>query len=313
MRRLATIIAALLLAFAAVPTANAITDGAPDGDEHPMVGQLLFFVPDAADDRFEDADVGGWFTCTGTLIDADTVLTAGHCTFAVGLDGASTTADGADGNGGNDIWFNALEAPDFDALPAAADFVDLPDGNQQRYDAAVAALNADPNWYRGTASSHPDYTDAAFVLADVGSVGLDGSIALSEYGDVVSQSGYLDQFATRRGLSKQEFTAVGYGLAAGFPYFAGGDTRKQADMQLVSVTGAYGLGGVSVTFSSSPRGRDGAGGTCFGDSGGPVFEEGTNLIVAVTSFGISFNCVEPGGYYRLDTEGAQGFVGGLVP
>ena len=79
-------------------------------------------------------------------------------------------------------------------------------------------------------------------------------------------------------------------------------------MKLVSLRGAYGLAPISVTFSSNPG--QGKGGTCFGDSGGPVFEAGTTTIVAVTSFGVTLNCVEPGGFYRIDTPSAQAFING---
>ena len=70
----ALVIGALLLA--PVLPASAIVGGAPDRGEHPYVGQLLFYVPNAVDSRFDDP--GGWFNCTGTLIDANTVVTAGH-------------------------------------------------------------------------------------------------------------------------------------------------------------------------------------------------------------------------------------------
>jgi secreted trypsin-like serine protease len=43
------------------------------------------------------------------------------------------------------------------------------------------------------------------------------------------------------------------------------------------------------------------GGTCFGDSGGPLFLEDTNIIVGVTSYGINQNCAGTGGSYRIDT------------
>ena len=98
----------------------------PDGGEHPYVGELLFFVPDAADPRFDDP--GGWFTCTGTLMSSTIVVTAGHCTFGVGLNGESTTDDGADtdaahgGVGGNDVWISFAAAPNFDILPPSSTF-----------------------------------------------------------------------------------------------------------------------------------------------------------------------------------------------
>jgi hypothetical protein len=300
MRKLLTLAFALVLMLTLSAPAGAITDGSPDGDQHPMVGQLLFFVPDAIDDRFDDP--GSWFTCSGTLLNATLVLTAGHCTFAVGEDGESTTEGGGDGNGGNDVWLNFEEEPDFSILTPSSTFV--PDGNDDRYDSWSTSLNSSTEWIRGTATSHDDYQDAAFFLADAGIVELDVGVVLDDYGAVAPED-YLEQFATRRGPD-QRFTAVGYGLERGFPRFGGGDTRMQATMKLVSLRGAYGLGGTSATFSSNPG--QGKGGTCFGDSGGPVFDASTFTIVAVSSFGITFNCVEPGGFYRVDTEDSQDFI-----
>jgi secreted trypsin-like serine protease len=44
------------------------------------------------------------------------------------------------------------------------------------------------------------------------------------------------------------------------------------------------------------------GGTCFGDSGGPVFFGGddSNLLVGVTSYGLNSQCAGTGGVYRID-------------
>jgi secreted trypsin-like serine protease len=65
---LATAAAGLLLAF--TTGANAITNGAPDGNGHPEVGALL------AQQAFPD---GTWEECTGTLIAPRVFLTAEHC------------------------------------------------------------------------------------------------------------------------------------------------------------------------------------------------------------------------------------------
>ncbi|HEX6987304.1 MAG TPA: hypothetical protein VF170_18140, partial [Planctomycetaceae bacterium] len=66
MRRKLTILAALVGVLAFAAPVGAITNGSADGDEHRYVGELLFFVPDYEDSRFDDP--GGWFTCSGTLM-----------------------------------------------------------------------------------------------------------------------------------------------------------------------------------------------------------------------------------------------------
>jgi hypothetical protein len=50
----------------------------------------------------------------------------------------------------------------------------------------------------------------------------------------------------------------------------------------------------------------GTGGTCFGDSGGPVFLNGE--IVAVTSYGYTNNCRYLGGYQRVDIAVSQDWL-----
>lgn len=313
MRRVSTLIGLAALILATAIPVGAITSGEPDEGEHPQVGQLLFFVPDAIDSRFDDP--GGWFSCSGTLIDDQVVLTAGHCTFAVGLDGESTNPGGdpaadtnddgvADnGTGGNDVWVSFEEEPDFSILPPSSGFV--PDRNDERYEAWRDALNGSDEWHRGTAHPHPDYNELTFLLADAGVVELMSDPGVTAVG-ALPTLGYLDQFQTAP-RHETLFTAVGYGLNSGFPTFGGGDTREKADMMLISLKGTYGVPtGTVAVFSSSP-GK--GGGTCFGDSGGPVFQEDTNLIVAVTSFGVTFNCVEPGGYYRIDQADDLAFIG----
>ncbi|MDH3731695.1 MAG: trypsin-like serine protease [Acidimicrobiia bacterium] len=303
MRRLITLAFALGLMLSLAAPAGAITNGSPDSGEHPYVGELLFYVPDAIDDRFNDP--GGWFTCTGTLIEEMIVLTAGHCTFAIGLNGASTTEGDGDGNGGNDVWINFEEVPDFEILDPSSSFG--PDGNAARYAQWSAALNGSSEWHQGTATSHTDYSDPAFFLADAGILELASDPGIDEWATLAPLD-HLDQYSTRRDPTKR-FTAVGYGLETGFPTFLGGDTRMQAEMKLVSLRGAYGAGkGISAAFSSNAS--QGKGGTCFGDSGGPLFDG--DLLVAVTSFGISFNCVEPGGFYRIDQEDDASFIGGFI-
>src|ERR1700738_4832308 len=60
---------AALIASIASP-AWAITNGSPDGADHPEVGALI------ADKAYPD---GTWSYCTGTLISPTVFLTAAHC------------------------------------------------------------------------------------------------------------------------------------------------------------------------------------------------------------------------------------------
>ena len=161
MRKTLSLAAALIAALAIAAPVGAITNGAPDGGEHPYVGELLFYVPDAPSSRF--ADPGSWFTCSGTLLSPTVMVTAGHCTFGVGKNSVSTTHDGADtdaahgGVGGNDVWVSFAEVPNFDILPPSSTFT----SQAARYAGWTAALNSSSEWHRGTATPHPQRSSLA--------------------------------------------------------------------------------------------------------------------------------------------------------
>ena len=50
------------------------------------------------------------------------------------------------------------------------------------------------------------------------------------------------------------------------------------------------------------------GGSCNGDSGGPIFLAGSNIIVGVTSWGIDPNCAGPSIGYRTDISESLDFL-----
>ncbi len=280
--------------------ASAIVKGVPDNNEHPYVGQLLFYVPEAQDSRFDDP--GGWFNCTGTLVDEDTVVTAGHCTYAVGMEGRKP-ADPL--YGGTDVWFSVEEVPDYSMLKPSSTYA--PKRNADRYRDWSAALDKSSTWYETESTfTHPEYVDAQFLLHDLGVLELsepidldDGNPATQDYG-TLPEVNYLDKFYSKRAKQRGLFESVGYGLEGSSPKSSfGGDTRRKANRKLLSFKGAYGYRNIAVMFSHNN------GGTCFGDSGGPTFDITTsriaaqNLIVAVTSFGNNYNC-NASGSYRLD-------------
>ena len=301
----------LLFCFALVlplAPAHAITSGVPDGGRHPYVGELLFYVPDESDPRFNDP--GAWFTCSGTLVDPTHVVTAGHCTYATGLNGQSTTANGGSGSGGNDVWISFAEVPDFDVLPPSSSFA--PDDNAGRYTAWSNALDASSEWVRATSYPHPEFDPNAFVLHDMGVLTLSRPVSMSTYG-ALPQLGLIDQLY---GADKDAtYTAVGYGLEESSKTKAiGGDNRRDATVKINSLQGVFGNGkGTQVGWSSN-NGRPHRGGTCFGDSGGPTFPTGDadatndNVVLTVTSFGIDENCAAGGGGYRLDQPDDLAFL-----
>ena len=63
-------VAALATVAATAATAQAITNGSPDGTAHPAVGALV------ADQAYSD---GTWTYCSGSLIAPSVFLTAAHC------------------------------------------------------------------------------------------------------------------------------------------------------------------------------------------------------------------------------------------
>lgn len=242
-------------------TASAIRNGQPDGENHPMVGIMV---------ARDEAGAPLW-RCTGTFVSSTIFLTAGHCTEA-----PATSAI---------IWTQSDMRPVNGVAPCG-----YPTGD-----------GSCPSW-TGTTHVHPNFYDGPFHQHDLGVVELTGTT----YGGPIAtipSGNVFDELLTRRGQNRTTFTAVGYGLQRAFPDAnaereVAERIRMFAELRLINGDSVFGgrNEGAYVVFSNNAN----TGGTCFGDSGGPIFRGSSLEIVAVTSFGVNSNCAGTGGGYRID-------------
>jgi secreted trypsin-like serine protease len=106
--------------------------------------------------------------------------------------------------------------------------------------------------------------------------------------------------------NNQQVDIVGYGVTDPSSHMAG--TRLSAPAKIISGGGK--TGSEFLKISSSP-GQGGA--TCFGDSGGPDLQAGTDLILAISSYGASGTCSAVDYSQRVDTNEFQSFLSDYMP
>lgn len=261
-----------LLAAGALP-AQAITGGEPDGERHPNVGLILYYGSD------------GRFRCSATLVSPTVLLTAAHCTEGT-LGRTLVTFDSV----------IAEAAPS--GLPVAAD----PSVGYTPEELEAAG------YLSGTAFTHPAYSDFTDLdnWNDVGVVVLDEPVTDITPAEI-APAHYLDGFAQPT-LNKTVFDLVGYGTEVRRPE-AGPQKPQPMSYPLIRryTTGpGQKLTSQVLQLNGNPNDVRGGGGTCFGDSGGPVFLDG--VLVAVTSYGYTSNCRYLGGYQRVDIPVAQDWL-----
>jgi len=151
----------------------------------------------------------------------------------------------------------------------------------------------------GTPYTHPEYDPNAFYTHDLGVVVLEEPVFMDEYGQL-PEEGQYDYLATQRGRVKGTFTTVGYGLQnANKNHLSAERLRLLAHPQLIIMNSPTPfVGDFAILMTNNAH----TGGTCFGDSGGPLFFGGdeSNLLVGVTSYGLNSQCAGTGGVYRID-------------
>lgn len=111
------------------------------------------------------------------------------------------------------------------------------------------------------------------------------------------------------GENKAQFTVVGYGISLDWPaepFDIIPQPRQKALSGYRSLLNAW--------LNLSQNIATGDGGSCFGDSGGPVFwtdSEGQETIVAITSWGDP-HCISPSFNYRVDIQDSLNFINGYL-
>ena len=261
-----------MLAIGASP-AGAITGNFSDDNIHSYVGLIAFY------------DQNDVFThrCSGSLITPSVFLTAGHCTDA------TTGATHAR------LWFQQDAGVGFDGVHPA------PSGYPVSSDVTSSHLY---NYGFANFAGLPNTHDVGLVVLDepiaVGDEGFAGGFA------PIASVGSLDRLATRRGLQNVTFTASGYGLTYSSPVkTVSFRKRLMATEQLINLNNNW-TDGFNIQTTANPG--NGKGGTCGGDSGGPLLYDSTNTIVAVNSFGLNEWCRGNDFMYRIDQAAVQSWI-----
>jgi hypothetical protein len=285
--RVVALAATLAVTLFGASAAMAITNGVPDGANHPYVGLMVA----------QDEDGVPLWRCSGSLLSPTLYLTAGHC-----VEPPAAHVE---------IWFSAGPIPsDPDYLAAvAAD----PDGVVSCDDSPLFDGYPCQGDTGGTPQSYPGFCTGCgnglpnFAYRDVGVVfDLDPAVPTTLVGEYAAlpEPGLVDTLANK---TPADFVGYGVQFQANIPgsqlpqpppfyRWTGPRQRMFAPGEIVS--GNFKHSAEFIRFSLNPGG--GSGGTCFGDSGGPDLLGGTDTVLAVNSYVTNVNCSGVGYSQRID-------------
>lgn len=274
-RRLAAAIVATAAILVMAMPAAAITNNYQPDNEHPFVGLAVFY----------DANGDFIWRCSGSLLDSTVFLTAGHC-----ADAPAVTAR---------VYFQQDAGANYDPATELDPVTGYPEFCAAGTLGTMCATSDEVYDYGfDNFAGFPNTHDAGIVV-------LDQPIALSEYGSLAAV-GTLDRLIKARGTKDVTFLASGYGLSYKSPVASlSFRSRLMGYGKLVNLTSAQNDG---YNVQSMGNG-DGRGGTCSGDSGGPIFyPASSNTIIAVTSFGLNSYCRGVDFSYRVDRQAVQDWI-----
>ena len=271
----ATAVTAAFLVVSALPASAINSYNATPAPERTEVGALIATWDN--DDDPATPDRVDW-VCSGTMIDADTFLTAAHC-----------TSDWP----ANVKFYVSLHQDVQAALDHAT-------GTPAQIAAAVAVP--------GTAHTHPAYPGSADDTHDIAVVEVSAQQIRARWSFVpatLPTANRLGQLGPR-GLDDTPWIVAGYGTqearrGPGGHTHPGGGVRMKAPVTFNALNDAW----VRLAMTA-PQGN---GGACYGDSGGPNFATiDGRLTLAATTITGDTPCYATNVVYRLDTPGARDFL-----
>jgi hypothetical protein len=250
--------------------------------EHEYVGLVAFY----------DADGVFLHRCSGTLLSSQVFLTAGHC--VAGDDEGNVAASAR-------IWFEQDAGVGYDPVTGAPAPSGYPESggvtSTQLYNYGFTDLSTIPETHDvGLIVLAPGAVEAAYpnidtfgTLAQVGAAdllgtGMDAVVTVSGYG------------VTRVNGKNGNHTVSFRERLMGHAFII--NTRNPN------------TAGYNLQVSSNPGG--GRVGTCFGDSGGPVFADDTSTVLAVNSWVKNWSCGGQGFSYRVDTAAVQNWMRSIL-